>query len=777
MRKYIFLAVLTSMVIGLIACKSKTNETGIPTGTETSQPQSSKTQSAEYQKLSIIIPDDIIAKDFVITETEVLLLTDSGLISINYDGEMDNVILLSGNESYTCFSIDEDGNFNILAMNKTEDGTTNLTINHFKSDGAKLPRTVLKGTFAEEEDNPYAINYLIANGYHYVQSVFGVYIYDTAGELVFTIREETDTFTNSLFISEDEKVTSVSTRNWDNTPILIVRVFEPDASNFEEYIISITDNSPGTQLTEGGGLGLLIIEYPGLYEYSLETGRGNQLLNLIEHGVNTNEIIGLSLSSDRDIICILPRGSVFMRIAGEIAVFSTKPSHVRGTMEAYWSGGAPPLVVDTGPPKEKETITLAVVYFGDYLKNRINRFNRTNPDYKIEVINYMDGRDEKDAVRQFTIDLAHDPADIIVLTSRNEPKTWLHHTSVPIQSYARKGLFTDLYEMMDGDTTFNRADYLPNVLKALEMDGRLYSIFPTFELRVIMGKASDLGAGAIGWTLNEFISFLDIKPGAEFILGAMTKEDFISTMIEYYFTDPGTGGMKFDREAFLKILTAAERFPVTERHIVDEDDWHAFRFGLKDGNPLMFPTYLQGGTFGFRYGKIYEHLYFGEEIIYKGFPSSAGSGTYFHPDLRLAIAEKSERKDGAWEFIKFTMNDYGYSPFSPYELPIQISQLNDWLDATLVNLVGADGITEYEFNWWVGNDETGRWIHIGNNTPELNKKIMEVINATTVIIPSDQVVRDIITEEVAFYLAGQKTPGQVADIIENRVGIYLKELD
>jgi len=593
--------------------------------------------------------------------------------------------------------------------------------------------------------------------------------------LVFTVREESDTFTNSLFLNKNGIVTSVSTRNRDNAPILIVRVFEPDASDFEEHIISIADNSPGTLLTDDGELGLLIIENPGLHEYDLETGRGNQLLNLVDHGMNTGEILGLSLTPNGNIICVLPRGSIFMKIAGEIAIFSTEPSHVRGTMEAYWSGGIPPIVIDTGPPKEKETITLAVIKYGSYFKDRVNLFNRTNPDYKIEVIEYMDvmsDRDEKDAIRQFTIDLTHDIADIITLTSYDG---WIDYPSVPIHSYARKGIFTDLYELMNGDPDFNKADYLPNVFKALEMDGRLYTIFPTFDMQVIRGKASDLGAGAIGWTLDEFISFLDTKPEAEFIIGEWTEADFISIMIEFYFTDPETGGMKFDREAFLKILRAAERFPRTSPSESDDYDWLNFRFGLKDGNPLLYPRNLRGADFGLREERAREYLYFGEDISYKGLPSPLGSGTYFRPDIRLAIAEKSENKDGAWEFIKFLMNIYDIPSemsFSNLFLPIKISQLETYLDATLVNLLhGTD--REFEYSWEID----GREVIIGKNTPELNAKIMEVITTTTVIAPNDLVVRDIIKEEVAFYIAGQKTPAQVADIIENRVGIYLSELE
>jgi len=755
----LFLLFIAAIIITLSACGKESDDM---------QSAASEYQFSDYQKLSIIIPDDITAKDFMLTETGILLLTNSGIININYSGEMDEEIPLAGSETFAYFSVEGDDIFNILTINQSEDGTVSLVVNRFKSDGTGIGFVVLKSPSAEETDNPYPVNFLTVDGYHYIQLMYSLYVYDAAGELVQTVREEHDTFAKSLFLTEDGKAVSVSTRNRNNMSHLVVRAFESDASDFEEHIISIVSFSPGIVLTCGGGLGLLFIEGSGLYEYRLETGRGNLVLNLLDHGVNTGEVLGLSLAPGGDIICVLPRDSILARTAGEVVVFSKRPDHIRGTMEAHRPGeGTPAITVDMGPPKEKETITMAVIDPSTRIKERVALFNKINLDYTIEVINYLDGRDEIDARRQFIIDLAHSPADIIVLQSYG------NQSIVPIQSYNRKGIFTDLYEIMDADPEFNRADYLPNIFTALEMDGRLYTIFPEFCIRVIVGKASDLGNGTIGWTLDEFMSFLDTKPGAKFIIGEWTKEDFIKNMVEFYFTDPETGWIKFDRDAFLKILEIAARFPKTSYPIESLADYHDFYFGLKDGNPLMDQTVIIGGGFGARHQKISEYINFGEDINYKGFPSSAGSGTYFHPTMRLAISEKSSKKNGAWEFIKFTMNVYEDSSWwSNMYLPIKISELEADLAATLINPLYG---TENEYVFYVEID--GNRVTVGNNTPELNAKIMEVITTTTVVAPNDTVVREIIAEEVAFYLAGQKSPDQVADVIENRVGIYLSELE
>jgi len=783
MRKNIILTVLVVCIgISLTACGKKPDEI---------QMSALEYQSSDYQKLSIIIPNDITAKDFVMTETSVVVLDGSGITRIDYDGVISEEIPLAGSESYTRLSIDGDGNYHILALSQNEAGNIeNLSVCQFRSNGSRLGITELIGSFAEEEDAPFMVDFLTVGGYHYVQSLHSVYVYNEAGDEVFSVREEHDTMANSLFLMGDGRVASVATRTRNNTQLLVVRLYEPDASDFEEHVINIAEITPGSLLTNGGRLGFLMVENSGLHEYALETGRGEIMLNFLDHGVNPGGLIGLTLTRDGDIVCVLARGSawVWQRTAGEIVVFSARQGFITGTMEAHRPGDTAPtgggdeniteeIVADTGPPKEKETVTMMVMQRSPniWLNERVALFNKTNPDYNIEVISYpyTDASDEEDARRRFIIDLAHDPADIIYLFS----SSW-YNSTIPIQSYARKGLFADLYEIMDADPDFNKADYLPNIFKVLEIDGRLYDIFPAFMIDCILGKASDFNEGEKpGWSIDEFISFLDRKSGAEHIIGDYTKKRFISTMIEYYFTDPETGRIVFDREEFLKILKASERFPVTgvfpDDIFVSYDERHAFLAGARDGDPLMLNWTLFGGG-SLRAPRSAEVTIFDEAAIFKGFPSAGGSGTQFVAPVRFAISEKSVKKDGAWEFIKFTMEVCQHPSYGGWDLymPVKTSSIEKMLDETLVNPVSHDG-KEYQHYDTIG----GNRIIIGNNTPELNRKIMDLIKPTTVVVPSDRVVREIISEEVASYLAGQKTPNQVADIIENRVSLYLKELE
>jgi hypothetical protein len=53
---------------------------------------------------------------------------------------------------------------------------------------------------------------------------------------------------------------------------------------------------------------------------------------------------------------------------------------------------------------------------------------------------------------------------------------------------------------------------------------------------------------------------------------------------------------------------------------------------------------------------------------------------------------------------------------------------------------------------------------------------LDIINNSHKIQVYDGQINKIIMEEAGAYFAGQKSAEEVADVIENRVGIYIKEL-
>jgi len=760
MRNYIILTTLIACISMLTACGSKSEE--------------SATTPIVYRMKTIEIPDSIIASDVVITDDAVYYLDSTGVIRIDYEGNIETVFSLPATESFACLFIDEVGNFNVLAYSKGEDGKTSLTVRRFSPSGGNLPRTNL-GPFAESEDFSYPVNFLINDGHFYVQSMSGVYVYDMGGNLIYEALGDGDTFSRSLFVLEDGRVGSASARFENNNDSFIARIYNIEEKDFDEYRVNVTGSTQDAIIKNGGATGLLLGDSNGLFEFALgnrssgalEHNRNN-LLSFLERGVNAGDIKDIHKTLEGNIIIILKRGII---LAGDILVFSEHGEAGTLTAEGGWTPEVETGPTETGIHKVKEVVTLAIPEFGfseTWLQLYITDFNRTNPDYTIEVVSYMDNfsNDEyEDALKRFNIDIG---------TGKLADITAFPRFGVSIYSYTSKGIFVDLYELMENDPDTNKNDYLPGVFEALEMDGKLYTIFPIFWLSTIVAKTSEVG-GTPGLSIDEFIDYLDSKPEAEDIIMDMDRHKFILMTSLNYFTDRGTGRMTFDRDIFMKILKAAQRFPIDRIEYSDDGTGLFPHLGAKQGEPLMIDGLVFGVGNAFRNIKQFEY-FFGEEVTYIGLPTPDGSGSFFWPFNRFAIAEQSEKKEGAWQFIKHMMNNYNMDWKNAINLPIKMSEFER---------MAHEATIEFEDNpYWrdimIGTAANGDPITVRldrDNTLEENQKLWDLLLKTNAVEPSEPVILGIINQEIRDYLTGQKPAEVVIDIIENRVNLYLSEIE
>jgi ABC-type glycerol-3-phosphate transport system substrate-binding protein len=471
----------------------------------------------------------------------------------------------------------------------------------------------------------------------------------------------------------------------------------------------------------------------GIFDYDLESGARIGYVHFLDHGVNADELLDVAILEDGSIICAF---------RDKIIRFSPiDPAE------------APQDVTAT----TKTTVTLVALSIDTWLQTYIAQFNRENTEYMIEARSYMDETgSEEEALRKFNMDLiAGNIPDIIV-----RPFYTSSH------AYIQKGVFADLYSFMDADSNFNRDDYLPNAISALEQDGSLYEIFPMFLIDTVMGKTSEVGE-EYGWTLDEFAAFLDARPDVRHIIGEMTQGRFIRTMVQRMFIDPITGHCSFDRDIFKKILLISERFPE------EEPDYMETLRGAASGDPILLRDMLGG----FRSIKENEVIYFGEAITYKGYPGNPDRSSLFMPWAKLAIAENASEPDGAWNFIKFMLDNY-IDDFAIY-LPVKLSELDRLMEEASRRpyWLNEDGTKEeYDYEVVVGTTfgDLGTFV-IESNTNEDNEKVMALIRSVTYVRFMDEVLSNIISEEIDAYLSGIRPADATADIIESRINIYISE--
>lgn len=79
------------------------------------------------------------------------------------------------------------------------------------------------------------------------------------------------------------------------------------------------------------------------------------------------------------------------------------------------------------------------------------------------------------------------------MLSGKTPDILMIGNETPADTYVTKGIFADMYEFIDSDSELNREDFLPNLLKAAETDGKLYTFSDRFKVFTVLGKTSIFG--------------------------------------------------------------------------------------------------------------------------------------------------------------------------------------------------------------------------------------------------------------------------------------------
>lgn len=487
-----------------------------------------------------------------------------------------------------------------------------------------------------------------------------------------------------------------------------------------------------------------------LHGLDIDTLQTTELCNWINSDVNSNQLGNVMVINDEKIICTMYDETDYKQ---KLVVLNRVPEEQ---------------IV------EKYMVTLAAAWIDYYIRSAIISFNRANEEYRIVIKDYSiyntpDG-DGKQAVTALNNDIvAGNIPDIIQI-----------NYDMPTDSYIAKGLFADLNEYIDNDTTLNRADYLTNVLDAFSVNGKLYELVPSFSIRTVSGKKSVVGS-APGWNMDEFNAVLAKYPDAKAFYDITQSEmlDNISTITAEQFIDKNTGKCNFDSDGFIKILEFAKKLP--EKHLWEEggeyygkdmgnDYWQEQQTAYRDNKILMQMEYF--GSFR-TYWQLMKGTY-GEDINLIGFPTDSRNGSAINPTIKLAMSAKSKLSEGAWQFMRYFLTDEYQNTIS-WEFPIKISRLEALAEEamkpqTWTNEETGEVIT-YPSEWWIGD----RNIEIGEITQEYVDMVMEYIRSVNQAVRYDTSMMAIIHEEAAAFFAGSKSAQETAKIIQNRVSIYVSE--
>lgn len=508
-----------------------------------------------------------------------------------------------------------------------------------------------------------------------------------------------------------------------------------------------------------------------IYGYTAKTDTKEKLVDWLACDVDTNNMSGYAMLSDS-------------RVAALMQDWNTDPTTYQLIVLHR---------VDASEIKEKKVLTLACMYLDWNLRSMIVEYNKTNDEYRINVVDYSEYATDDDynaGVTKLTTEIISGSVPDIFLTS-----------NLPIDKYAAKGVIADLNTFMDGGNGLSRDYFVPQVMSALEKDGKLYELPTSFSVQTAYALSS-IASQYDTWNVAAVQDAMtQLQEGATVFSNGWTKNTALSNCLSRNlsaFVDWTTGKCEFDSEAIQQLLAFCNSFPAETSDgdgaiayassadiAVDDAMWESDATRITNGKQLMSTI----GMYSFD-SYIWNVYAIRDKITFTGYPTEDGSGSSFELQMPMAISSVTKYPDAAWDFVCSIIKKMNTIDENNYYYGFPISQAA--FDAEMTDIMTE----QYQLDEkgeqvdWDGDGEPDKAIRGSYETMENGEtvykdvyaltqedidQILGVINSTRSVYDYDQEILDIITDEVAAYFAGDKDVQTTANMIQSRVNLYVQE--
>lgn len=412
----------------------------------------------------------------------------------------------------------------------------------------------------------------------------------------------------------------------------------------------------------------------------------------------------------------------------------------------------------------KTQIRFATAESGSVYRNAVVAFNRSSTQYEIVIPKYT-GSEERSELIKLSF-LSEEAPDIVEMAGGFAQDAY--------QSYARSGYLADLTDYMKNSDSVKQSEMLPKVLQDFTVDDKLYGLPVSFTIYTLACPGEAL-EGRISWTIEEFLDFMEQYPNA-YSFPYASVEDIkvgIFQVCMYQglkaFVDWENETATFNGERFKNILRRIRDLEVFTT--IEDDETRSMNgeilistLQLNDTRKLQQAEWRNGH---------------GKSLTLIGFPSGdeeTPSGGIAFYDSQLGINGKTKEPEGAWSFVEnqlmkaFEVSASGF--------PTSKRGFEEKLREETEVIYQTDDEGNYLLNEKGEKMESFVTVE-GVPYPAITKRqVEEVRRAAETMFVYRMVERDLIgmiQEEARACFDNSKTVEDVADIIQNRVALYLKE--
>ena len=432
---------------------------------------------------------------------------------------------------------------------------------------------------------------------------------------------------------------------------------------------------------------------------------------------------------------------------------------------------------DTGLSQERTHLTAAVLYKDQSFTNMVEQFNASNQEYYVEIQVYEATEwDGSDALERLTMEiLAGGGPDIIRLDEMSSP------------SFAAGKLLEDLYPYMEADEDFRLSDYYENVWEAFSLSGSLYTLVTSFGIDTFAGDIERLGtyvasrqmkdADIHTWSIEEMMRcYRDLSGAATGRVQLFPGDNKLSVVGDLcysgmdQFVDWEEGTCSFEDEEFVKMLEFANSFP---EGIEINDDTSVMNMYLT-GMALLYPVRVTD-VWSVAQAEV---VFPGKTVIYPGHPvregDLTGTGAVAYPgDGFLSMNRNSRQKEGVWLFLKSCLSKEAQR--NVLRIPVLRAVSEERLESAQVpeyELVDGKEVPKVRSTVRFEGDDPVELTVVTAQNAAVFRSLVESVHRS---ITLDSAMYNIVLEEAGSYFAGDRTAAEAADVIQNRVSMYVGE--
>ena len=448
------------------------------------------------------------------------------------------------------------------------------------------------------------------------------------------------------------------------------------------------------------------------------------------------------------------------------------------------------------PPKPQEgVLTYAVLNPLSKTEERnIQIFNKSHPDAQIKVLDYSDEGGIERLMTQLALGWVPDIMELHRLRDNDEKPTYNPYARygaekiggksssegeywLPYRQLARKGYLEDLWPYIENDPDLGREGVLEAPLKAAEVDGGLYMLFSEVYIDTLAGAESLVG-DRDRWTTEELLEvFSTMSDGSTILRCNVTRWEAYSKLFSSgldRYIDWETCQCSFDNDEFRSMVEFLGAFPTEFKTTLTRDELLREIVWRRLEGEQMLETVIIDHMLDIPY---MDAEFGGKRVAFVGYPTEDGSsGSFFNIyGTTLAMASTCQNKEVAWEFIGDLIRQ-AYSVGKMKEmhwdltlmLPINRKSYENGNTADLRITKGRMGSFLYSF-------PGGPNLKLEMPTTEDLRRFEELVERTKRLRWPDDALSDIVWEALGPYFAGDRTLDETIQLIDNRVGLYLKE--